>query len=182
MRTVLDRIAGRVFMLGPAPGRRVDVQDRQQHARRPRTSRPAPRRWRSRRRRVSISQRVCDVVNASSGASWIFADRVARALDRRLCRRAPRRACSTRMWRSRRRSPDRLDVDAPFTQIATQGVCRGDGRRVRRGRRCGVGAPRARRREATQRPVAAAVAAPAQDSILSRTRLRVDVDVLPDLR
>ena len=41
---------------------------------------PAPKRWRWRRRRGSTRAARHDVVNASSGGSWMFADRMPRAL------------------------------------------------------------------------------------------------------
>ena len=152
VRTILDRIAGRVFMLGPRPGDASTFKIVNNMLAAANLAAGAEALAIAQAAGLDL-QRVCDVVNASSGASWIFADRVARALDRRLCparRDAPaRQGCGDRggaRGPARRRRAVHPDRD--------EGVCRGDGRRVRRGRRCGVGAPRARRREATQRPVA----------------------------
>ena len=127
---LLDRIAGRVFVLGPASRRRVDVQDRQQPARR----REPRRRRRGARARAGGGPRLAarrDVVNASSGASWIFADRVARALAGDYARER-RHACSTRTWAIAAALAARLGVDAPFTRV----------RRTRSPRRWPRGAPR----------------------------------------
>jgi len=62
-------------------------------------------------------QRVAEVVGASSGASWIFADRVPRALNGDY---APRAAASLleKDVGIATALADRLDVDAPFTRLA----------------------------------------------------------------
>jgi 3-hydroxyisobutyrate dehydrogenase len=62
-------------------------------------------------------RRVCEVVGASSGASWIFADRVPRALDGDY---APR-AAATMLGKDSGIAvalADRFGVDAPLTRVA----------------------------------------------------------------
>jgi 3-hydroxyisobutyrate dehydrogenase-like beta-hydroxyacid dehydrogenase len=63
-------------------------------------------------------QRVCDVVNASSGASWIFADRVGRALTGDYVPRAATRLLDKDVGIAAALA-ERLGVNAPLTRVAT---------------------------------------------------------------
>ena len=83
-----------------------------------RTSRPAPRPSRSAQAAGLDLERVRDVVNASSGGSWIFADRVARALDGDLAPRAAVTLLAKDVGIAATLA-ERLDVDAPFARLAT---------------------------------------------------------------
>ena len=61
---------------------------------------------------------VRDVVNASSGGSWIFADRIARALDNDLAPRAAVRLLAKDVAIAAALA-ERLHVDAPFSELAS---------------------------------------------------------------
>jgi L-threonate 2-dehydrogenase len=64
-------------------------------------------------------ERVRDVVNSSSGASWIFADRIGRALGADFTPRAAVRLLDKDVGIAAALA-ERLDVDAPFARLAAK--------------------------------------------------------------
>ncbi|MET0919073.1 MAG: NAD(P)-dependent oxidoreductase [Burkholderiales bacterium] len=118
VRTLLDRIAGRVFMLGPRPGDASTFKIVNNMLAAANLAAGAEALAIAQAAGLDL-QRVCDVVNASSGASWIFADRVPRALTGDYAPRAATRLLDKDVAIAAALA-DRLDVDAPFTRIATK--------------------------------------------------------------
>jgi 3-hydroxyisobutyrate dehydrogenase-like beta-hydroxyacid dehydrogenase len=109
VRTLLDRIAGRVFMFGPRPGDASTFKIVNNMLAAANLAAGAEAQAIAQAAGLDL-QHVCDVVNASSGASWIFADRVGRALAGDYVPRAA--APVPKMWGRRRH---RSAVDA-FTR------------------------------------------------------------------
>ena len=116
VRTLLDRIAGRVFMLGPRPGDASTFKIVNNMLAAANLAAGAEALAIAQAAGLDL-QRVCDVVNASSGASWIFADRVGRALAGDYAPRAATRLLDKDVGIAAALA-DRLGVDAPFTRIA----------------------------------------------------------------
>ena len=80
VRAVLDRIAGRVFVLGPRAGDASTFKIVNNLLAGANLAAGAEALALAHAAGLDL-ERVRDVVNASSGGSWIFADRIARALD-----------------------------------------------------------------------------------------------------
>jgi 3-hydroxyisobutyrate dehydrogenase-like beta-hydroxyacid dehydrogenase len=116
MHPVLERITGRLFAVGSRPGDASTFKIVNNLLAAANLAAGAE--------ALAIAQaagldlrRVFDVVAASSGASWIFGDRVPRALADDY---APR-AAATLLWKDvgiAESLAKRLDVEAPFTRLA----------------------------------------------------------------
>jgi len=117
VRTLLDHIAGRVFMLGPRPGDASTFKIVNNMLAAANLAAGAEALAIAQAAGLDV-QHVCDVVNASSGASWIFADRVRRALAGDYVARAATRLLDKDVGIAAALA-ERLGVDAPFTRAAT---------------------------------------------------------------
>jgi len=116
MRPVLERITGRLFAVGPRAGDASTFKIVNNLLAAANLAAGAE--------ALAIAQaagldlrRVSEIVTASSGASWIFGDRVPRALDGDY---APR-AAATLLWKDvgiTESLAKRMGVDAPFTRLA----------------------------------------------------------------
>jgi len=116
MRPVLERITGRLFAVGPRAGDASTFKIVNNLLAAANLAAGAE--------ALAIAQaagldlrRVSEIVTASSGASWIFGDRVPRALDGDY---APR-AAATLLWKDvgiAESLAKRMGVDAPFTRLA----------------------------------------------------------------
>jgi len=118
VRTLLDRIAGRVFMLGSRPGDASTFKIVNNMLAAANLAAGAEALAIAHAAGLDL-QRVSDVVNASSGASWIFADRVPRALANDYAPRAATRLLDKDVGIAETLA-ERLGVDAPFTRVATK--------------------------------------------------------------
>ena len=116
MRPVLERITGRLFAVGPRAGDASTFKIVNNLLAAANLAAGAE--------ALAIAQaagldlrRVSEIVTASSGASWIFGDRVPRALNGDY---APR-AAATLLWKDvgiAESLAKRMGVDAPFTRLA----------------------------------------------------------------
>jgi len=118
VRSLLDRIAGRVFMLGSCAGDASTFKIINNMLAAANLAAGAEALAIAQAAGLDL-QRVCDVVNASSGASWIFADRVGRALANDYVPRAATRLLDKDVGIAAVLA-ERLGVDAPFTRIASK--------------------------------------------------------------
>ena len=156
VRALLDRIAGRVFVLGPRPGDASTFKIVNNMLAAANLAAAAEALALADAAGLDL-ERVCEVVHASSGASWIFADRAGRALGgdylsagfgapprqgrrhRVGTRDAPRPRCAVRATSRRRRSPPPSQQDAATTTMrcscASPSTPRRDGASASRGHR-----------------------------------------------
>jgi 3-hydroxyisobutyrate dehydrogenase-like beta-hydroxyacid dehydrogenase len=118
VRDVLGRIAGRVFDLGPRAGDASTFKIVNNLLAGANLAAGAE--------ALAVAQaagldleRVRDVVNASSGGSWIFADRIARALTGDFAPRAAVTLLAKDIGIAAALA-DRLGVDAPFARLASR--------------------------------------------------------------
>ena len=114
---LFERIAGRVFRVGTRPGDAAKFKIVNNLLAAVNLAAAAEALAIARRAGLDVS-RVADVVNASSGASWIFADRVPRALAGEL---APPRAAARILAKDvtiAAEFADALGVDATFAHAA----------------------------------------------------------------
>ena len=115
---VFSRIAGRVFELGDRPGQAATfkIVNNLLAA----VNLAAGAEALALAKKAGIDPRAAlDVINASSGASWIVADRMARALSGDEACAQPRES-SPRTSASRLRSAARVQADVPFARAAQQ--------------------------------------------------------------
>lgn len=117
-QSVLDRIAGRVFELGPRPGDASTFKIVNNLLAGANLAAGAEALALAQAAGLDL-ERVRDVVNASSGGSWIFADRVPRALTGDFAPRAAVTLLAKDVGIAATLA-ERLDVDAPFTRLAAQ--------------------------------------------------------------
>lgn len=116
VRRILDRIAGRVFVLGPRAGDASTFKIVNNLLAAANLAAGAEALALARAAGLDLEQ-VRDVVNASSGGSWIFADRIPRALQNDLSPRAAVKLLAKDV-RIAAVLADRLRVDAPFSRLA----------------------------------------------------------------
>ncbi len=118
VRTLLDRIAGRVFTLGPRPGdaSTFKIVNNMLAAANLAAGAEA---LALARRRASISS-ACARSSTRARARAGSSRTAPRARSAATSPREQRCACSTRTWASRPRSRTRLGVDAPFARLATK--------------------------------------------------------------
>jgi 3-hydroxyisobutyrate dehydrogenase-like beta-hydroxyacid dehydrogenase len=116
VRHILDRIAGRVFMLGPRAGDASTFKIVNNLLAAANLAAGAEALALAHAAGLDLEQ-VRDVVSASSGASWIFADRIARALQNDLSPRAAVKLLAKDVAIAAALA-DRLRVDAPFGKLA----------------------------------------------------------------
>jgi 3-hydroxyisobutyrate dehydrogenase-like beta-hydroxyacid dehydrogenase len=116
VRHILDRIAGRVFVLGPRAGDASTFKIVNNLLAAANLAAGAEALVLARAAGLDLEQ-VRDVVNASSGASWIFTDRIARALQNDLSPRAAVKLLAKDVAIAAALA-DRLGVDAPFGKLA----------------------------------------------------------------
>ena len=153
VRSVLDRIAGRVFELGPRAGDASTFKIVNNLLAGANLAAGAEALALAQAAGLDL-ERVRDVVNASSGGSWIFADRIARALAGDLAPRAAVTLLAKDVGIAATLA-ERLDVDAPFTRLASKAFAAAVGGGSWRRRRRRADAPR----RSTPRGDAATVAA-----------------------
>ena len=117
-RGVLDRIAGHVFVLGSRAGDASTFKIVNNLLAGANLAAAAE--------ALAVAQasgldlaKVRDIVNASSGGSWIFADRIARALDNDLQPRAAVKLLAKDVAIAAQLAA-RLHVDAPFSTLASR--------------------------------------------------------------
>ena len=115
-RPVLDRIAGHVFELGPRAGDASTFKIVNNLLAGANLAAGAEALALAHAAGLDL-QRVSDVVNASSGASWIFADRIPRALQNDLSPRAAVKLLAKDVAIAAALA-ERLHVDAPFSKLA----------------------------------------------------------------
>jgi 3-hydroxyisobutyrate dehydrogenase-like beta-hydroxyacid dehydrogenase len=118
VREVLDRIAGRVFELGPRVGDASTFKIVNNLLAGANLAAGAEALALAQAAGLDL-ERVRDVVNASSGGSWIFADRIARALTGDLAPRAAVTLLAKDVGIAATLA-ERLDVEAPFTRLASK--------------------------------------------------------------
>jgi 3-hydroxyisobutyrate dehydrogenase-like beta-hydroxyacid dehydrogenase len=116
VRHILDRIAGRVFVLGPRAGDASTFKIVNNLLAAANLAAGAEALALAHAAGLDLEQ-VRDVVDASSGASWIFADRIARALRNDLSPRAAVKLLAKDVAIAAALA-DRLRVDAPFGKLA----------------------------------------------------------------
>ncbi len=116
VRAVLEQITGRLFSLGPRPGDASTFKIVNNLLAAANLAAGAEALALARAAGLDLRQ-VFDVVAASSGASWIFGDRVPRALDRDFAPRAAAKLLDKDVGIAAVLA-DRLDVPAPFTRLA----------------------------------------------------------------
>jgi 3-hydroxyisobutyrate dehydrogenase-like beta-hydroxyacid dehydrogenase len=117
-RPVLDGIAGRVFELGPRAGDASTFKIVNNLLAGANLAAGAEALALARAAGLDL-ERVRDVVNASSGGSWIFADRIERALTGDLAPRAAVKLLAKDVAIAAALA-ERLDVDAPFSKLASR--------------------------------------------------------------
>ncbi len=113
---VLDRIAGQVFVLGPRPGDASMFKIVNNLLAGANLAAGAEALALAQAAGLDLHQ-VCDVVNASSGGSWIFADRFARALENDFAPRAAVKLLAKDVAIAAALA-ERLRVHAPFSRLA----------------------------------------------------------------
>jgi len=118
VRGILGRIAGRVLVLGPRAGDASTFKIVNNLLAGANLAAGAEALALAHAAGLDL-ERVRDVVNASSGASWIFADRVPRALANDYAPRAATRLLDKDVGIAEALA-ERLGVDAPFTRVATK--------------------------------------------------------------
>jgi 3-hydroxyisobutyrate dehydrogenase-like beta-hydroxyacid dehydrogenase len=116
VRAMLEQITGRLFALGPRPGDASTFKIVNNLLAAANLAAGAEALALARAAGLDLRQ-VFDVVAASSGASWIFGDRVPRVLDRDYAPRAAAKLLAKDAGIAAALA-DRLDVDAPFTRLA----------------------------------------------------------------
>ena len=116
VRSVLDRIAGQVFVLGSRAGDASTFKIVNNLLAGANLAAGAEALALAHAAGLDLAQ-VRDVVNASSGGSWIFADRIARALDNDLAPRAAVKLLAKDVAIAAALA-ERLRVDAPFSKLA----------------------------------------------------------------
>jgi len=117
-RPVLDRIAGHLFMLGPRAGDASTFKIVNNLLAGANLAAGAEALALAHAAGLDLAQ-VRDVVNASSGGSWIFADRIERALTGDLAPRAAVKLLAKDVAIAAALA-ERLDVDAPFSALASR--------------------------------------------------------------
>ena len=117
VRAVLHRIAGRVFELGSRPGDASTFKIVNNLLAGANLAAGAEALALARAAGLDL-ERVRDVVNASSGGSWIFADRVARALANDVAPRAAVKLLAKDVAIAAALA-ERLRVEAPFSKLAS---------------------------------------------------------------
>jgi len=117
-RPVLDRIAGRVFELGSRAGDASTFKIVNNLLAGANLAAAAEALALASAASLDL-ERVRDVVNASSGGSWIFADRIERALTADLEPRAAVKLLAKDVAIAAALAK-RLDVDAPFSKLASR--------------------------------------------------------------
>jgi 3-hydroxyisobutyrate dehydrogenase-like beta-hydroxyacid dehydrogenase len=122
VRAVLDRIAGRVFELGPRAGDASTFKIVNNLLAGANLAAGAEALALAQAAGLDL-ERVRDVVNASSGGSWIFADRIARALTGDLAPRAAVTLLAKDVGIAATLA-ERLGVDAPFSRLASRAFAR----------------------------------------------------------
>jgi putative dehydrogenase len=116
VRPVLEAITGRLFALGPRPGDASTFKIVNNLLAAANLAAGAEAMAIARTAGLDL-RRVLDVVEASSGASWIFGDRAPRALDDDYVPRAAVKLLAKDIGIAAALA-GRLDVDAPFTRLA----------------------------------------------------------------
>jgi len=116
MRPLLERITGRLFELGPRPGDASTFKIVNNLLAAANLAASAEALALAEAAGIDV-RRVFEVVGASSGASWIFADRAARALAGDYVPRAAARLLCKDVGIAATLA-ERLGVDAPFTRLA----------------------------------------------------------------
>ena len=116
VRAVLERITGRLFPLGARPGDASTFKIVNNLLAAANLAAGAEALALARAAGLDLRQ-VFDVIAASSGASWIFGDRVPRALDGDYAPRAAAKLLDKDVGIAAALA-DRLGVDAPFTRLA----------------------------------------------------------------
>jgi 3-hydroxyisobutyrate dehydrogenase-like beta-hydroxyacid dehydrogenase len=116
VREVLDRIAGQVFVLGSRPGDASTFKIVNNLLAGANLAAGAEALALAHAAGLDLNQ-VRDVVNASSGGSWIFADRIARALANDLAPRAAVKLLAKDVAIAATLA-ERLGVHAPFGKLA----------------------------------------------------------------
>ena len=116
VRPILDRIAGRVFVLGARAGDASTFKIVNNLLAAANLAASAEALALAHAAGLDL-ERVRDVVNASSGASWIFADRIPRALQNDLSPRAAVKLLAKDVAIATALA-ERLRVDAPFSKLA----------------------------------------------------------------
>ena len=116
VRDVLDRIAGQVFVLGSRPGDASTFKIVNNLLAGANLAAAAEAMALAHAAGLDLRQ-VRDVVNASSGGSWIFADRIARALENDLAPRAAVKLLAKDVAIAAALA-ERLRVHAPFSKLA----------------------------------------------------------------
>jgi 3-hydroxyisobutyrate dehydrogenase-like beta-hydroxyacid dehydrogenase len=117
VRGILDRIAGHVFVLGNRAGDASTFKIVNNLLAGANLAAAAEALALARAAGLDLAQ-VRDVVNVSSGGSWIFADRIARALENDLRPRAALKLLAKDVAIAARLAA-RLRVDAPFSELAS---------------------------------------------------------------
>jgi 3-hydroxyisobutyrate dehydrogenase-like beta-hydroxyacid dehydrogenase len=117
-RPVLDRIAGHVFELGPRAGDASTFKIVNNLLAGANLAAAAEALAMAKAAGLDLD-RVRDVVNASSGASWIFADRIERALTADFAPRAAAKLLAKDVAIAAALA-ERLRVDAPFSKLASR--------------------------------------------------------------
>ena len=118
VRALLDRIAGRVFVLGPRPGDASTFKIVNNMLAAANLAAAAEALALADAAGLDL-ERVCEVVQASSGASWIFTDRAPRALGNDCAPRAAVRLLDKDVGIASALAT-RLGIDAPFAHLATK--------------------------------------------------------------
>ena len=118
VRAVLDRIAGSVFELGPRAGDASTFKIVNNLLAGANLAAGAEALALAQAAGLNL-ERVRDVVNASSGGSWIFADRIARALTGDLAPRAAVTLLAKDVGIAATLA-EHLAVDAPFARLASR--------------------------------------------------------------
>ena len=116
VRGVLDRIAGRIFVLGSRAGDASTFKIVNNLLAGANLAAGAEALALAHAAGLDLAQ-VRDVVNASSGGSWIFADRIARALENDLAPRAAVKLLAKDVAIAATLA-ERLRCDAPFSKLA----------------------------------------------------------------
>ena len=117
VQSILDRIAGQVFVLGPRAGDASTFKIVNNLLAGANLAAGAEALALAHAAGLDLAK-VRDVVNASSGGSWIFADRIARALDNELKPHAAVKLLAKDVAIAAALAA-RLKVDAPFSKLAS---------------------------------------------------------------